>query len=84
MASQSCSQCPALRHTIVHQQSQINQLTKQISYLRQRLAFLVGAVRATAEFIGQELTEPTMPRKKMLPAVTNRLTYALATVEGRR
>lgn len=84
MASQSCSQCPTLRQTIAKQQAQINQLTKQISYLRQRLSFLIGAIRAAVEFIGQELTEPTMPRRNLLPAVQNRLTYALDVVEGKR
>ena len=84
MASQSCQQCPTLRQTIATQQAQITRLTKQIGYLRERLAFLLGAVRATAEFIGQELTEPTMPRRNVLPAVQSRLTYAIDTVEGRR
>jgi hypothetical protein len=72
-----CSQCPRL-------QAQIAQQQRTIDHLRRLLQDLIGGLRGTAEFIDRELTEPTMPRRNLVPAVYQRLTTLLYQAEGKR
>jgi hypothetical protein len=70
MASPPCNQCSTLRD--------------QIALLRQRLAVITTGVRATVQLIDQQTETPTMPRRDLIPAVHNRLTYVLDLAEGKR
>jgi hypothetical protein len=63
---------------------QVAQLERQLAHLRTVLGNLLGAVRATADFIDRELTEPTMPRRNVIPAIQARLQYAIDLAEGKR
>ena len=74
---QACSQCPALR-------AQISQLQRQVAFLRQALAGLVGGVRGTTQFIDRQLSEPSMPRRELVAAVAQRLAYLIDRAEGKR
>ena len=81
--AQSCGQCPALRARIAQLEGVVAQQQRTIAYLRNLLAHLVGAVRATVEFIEQEIQQPTMQRRQMIGALHARLTYTIDLAEGR-
>jgi hypothetical protein len=70
MSSPPCNQCSHLRD--------------QIALLRQRLAAITTGVRATVLLIDQQTEQPTMPRRHLIPAIENRLTYVLDLAEGKR
>ena len=79
-----CAQCPTLRAQVAQQQQVIAHLRDRVEYLQQQIGFLAGGVRATVEFIDREASEPTMPRRQLLPGVHQRLTYLLDRTDGRR
>jgi hypothetical protein len=62
----------------------VSQLERQVNHLHTVLGNLLGAVRTTADFIDRELTEPTMPRRNVIPAIAARLQYAIDLAEGKR
>lgn len=84
MSPQSCGQCSALRTQVTHLTQQLTAARRQVDILHQRVAILLGGLRSTVEFLNREFTEPSMPRRQLLPAVHTRLTTILDRAEGRR
>lgn len=76
MATPPCNQCPPLR-------AQVNDLTRQVTFLRHRLALVIGGLRATSDFIDSEQTTPTVSRRLLLPAIDARVTHVLDLAEGK-
>jgi hypothetical protein len=81
---QSCGRCPALQAEVGRLHGHVAQLERQLDYVRRLFGNLLGAVRATVAFIDREQTEPTMPRRNVIPAIAARLTYAVDLAEGKR
>ncbi|MEV4134412.1 hypothetical protein AB0J72_19855 [Dactylosporangium sp. NPDC049742] len=81
--SGQCGQCPALHAEIARLRGVVAVLEQRIAVLRALLSNALGAVRGCAEFIDRELTEPTMPRARLLPAVAQRLVATAEDLEGR-
>ncbi|GAA1879140.1 hypothetical protein [Asanoa iriomotensis] len=79
----SCSRCPALQAEVNRLAAAVARLEALVSFLRRVLAELIGGVAATARFIDAEMTEATMPARKVLPAVHTRLELLLERVEGK-
>jgi hypothetical protein len=77
MASPPCNQCLRLR-------AQVSDLTRQVAFLRQRLALVIGGLRATTAFIDTEQSNPTIARRLLVPAIDARITHVLDIAECRR
>jgi hypothetical protein len=82
--SQSCHRCATFQAENGRLRGHIAQLERQLDYLRRLFGNLLGAVRATVAFVDREQTEPTIPRRQVIPAVSARLTYAVDLAEGKR
>ena len=76
MATPACSQCSRL-------QGQVSDLTRQVTFLRNRLALVIGGLRATSDFIDSEQATPTVSRRLLLPAIDARIVHVLDLAEGK-
>jgi hypothetical protein len=78
-----CSRCPALQDQVSRLHAEVARLNAMVGFLRRTLAELLGGVAATARFIDAEIQQPTMPARKVLPALHTRLDLLIQRVEGR-
>ncbi|GIF66747.1 hypothetical protein Ais01nite_47820 [Asanoa ishikariensis] len=81
--AETCGRCPALQAEVSRLTSYVARLEHLVAFLRRTLAELIGGVAATARFIDAEMTEPTIPARKLLPALHTRLDLLIQRVEGK-
>jgi hypothetical protein len=79
---QQCGLCPALQAQIETLHQLIAQLRQQIALLRLLLGVAMAGIAGTLGLIDRELTEPTMPRRQLIPAVYQRLSATCEQIEA--
>lgn len=81
--SRDCGECPRLRAEVARLAGEVRSRDNTIRALRELLRAVRAQVAATRTFIEREHTDPTMPRKRLLPTVCARLGAAVETADGR-
>jgi hypothetical protein len=81
--AEDCPRCPALHAEIGRLSGQVAHLESLVAFQRRRLAELLGGVAATARFINGEIEQPSMPVRRLLPALHTRLDLLIQRAEGK-
>ncbi len=79
-----CPQCRVLHQQVIELLGLVEQLRRQNSYLQQLLGALTSGVTATRALVARERDKPSIPLRRLVTVVEQRLTELVDMTRRKR